>query len=65
MQRQLEGETGPNPKDEPIVMRLRGKSWGRLDPKTLRWSMKRGRVEVVFDLRATLRARRPVEVKSP
>lgn len=46
----------------PIPMRARGKTVGQLDPKTLRLSVKRGRLTLVFDLRATLKAGRAVEV---
>lgn len=48
--------------DGPIVMRAQGKSFGQLDPKTLRWSMNRGRVRVTFDLRESARVGRPVTV---
>jgi hypothetical protein len=50
--------------DGPIVMRAKGKAFGQLDPKTLRWSMNRGRIKVVFDLRATLKEGKPVEAKT-
>lgn len=59
---QTEGTTERGQDDAPIVMRARGKSFGRLDPKTLRWSMKRGGVEVTFDLRESVRVGRPVTI---
>lgn len=60
MRQQSEGKVGED--HAPIMMRARGKTVGQLDPKTLRLSLKRGRITLVFDLRATLKAGRAVEV---
>lgn len=63
MQQQSEGKAeGVRVADGPREVRKRGRLFGRWDPKTLRFSMRRGDVEFVIDMRQSVRTRRLTEV---